>query len=260
MSAVKFNAYFSKEATPSEGSSNGLGETAPVTSDSNEAIPDRISEETVPENDALARTRRIGGNPGQEERILFIENYGLIWENRERIINDEALFETRLYFAGLSLAYISGGSLTLGMLLTLWNNGEWTTKCPFCGGAVRIFGWGGSPLTGNNKYHGFCTSCKRYRDDAEDNFLKKVLPAIKMIDDRRAKFAGAHPHSSSDTIHPKVVHYDFRSLSKKWTEYEKDPEKIPASTPKKTIPEKPEDRIWYSQVQWLIDRLNDETL
>lgn len=256
MSAVKFNAYFSKEATPSEGSSNGLGETATVTSDSTEAIHDSIFEETAPENDALARTRRIGGNPGQEERILFIENFGLIWENRERIINDEALSETRLYFAGLSLAYISGGSLTLGMLLTLWNNGEWTTKCPFCDGDVRIFGWGGSPLTGNNKYHGFCTSCKRYRDDAEDNFLKKVLPAIRMIDDRRARFAKVHPQQPV----PPKVHYDFRSLSKKWTEYEKDPEKIPASTPKKTMPENPEDRIWYSQVQWLIDQLDDETL
>ena len=256
MSAVKFNAYFSNEATLSEKRCNGLGETAPVKSDSTEAIHDSIFEETAPENDALARTRRIGGNPGQEERILFIENFGLIWENRERIINDEALSETRLYFAGLSLAYISGGSLTLGMLLTLWNNGEWTTKCPFCGGAVRIFGWGGSPLTGNNKYHGFCTSCKRYRDDAEDNFLKKVLPAIRMIDDRRARFAKVHPQQPV----PPKVHYDFRSLSKKWTGYEKDPEKIQASTPKKTIPEKPEDRIWYSQIQWLIDRLDDETL
>lgn len=69
--------------------------------------------------------------PGRKERILFIENYGLIWENRERIINDEALFETRLYFAGLSLAYINGGSLTLGDTpYTLWNNGEWTTGTP----------------------------------------------------------------------------------------------------------------------------------
>jgi len=43
MSAVKFNAYFSNEATPSEGSSNGFGETAPVKSDSNEAIPEVFS-------------------------------------------------------------------------------------------------------------------------------------------------------------------------------------------------------------------------
>lgn len=160
MSAVKFNAYFSNEATPSEGSSNGFGETAPVTSDSPEAIPDRISEETAPENAAIARTRRIGGNPGPEERLLFIENYGLIWENRERIINDEALSETRLYFAGLSLAYISGGSLTLGMLLTLWNNGEWTTKCPFCGGDVRIFGWAEVRLPGTTNTTDFAHPVK----------------------------------------------------------------------------------------------------
>ena len=59
MSAVKFNTYFSKEATPSEGSSNGFGETAPVKSDSNEAIPDSIFEETVPENDELARLLHV---------------------------------------------------------------------------------------------------------------------------------------------------------------------------------------------------------
>ncbi len=77
MSAVKFNAYFSNEATPSEESSNGFGETAPVKSDSPEAIPDSIFEETAPENDALARTRRIEEIPGRKKEYCSLRITGL---------------------------------------------------------------------------------------------------------------------------------------------------------------------------------------
>ncbi|WP_367339735.1 hypothetical protein [Aminivibrio sp.] len=257
MAAVKFNFHFSNEAVPSEGSGGVLGESTPVTPDSPETIPDRDSEEIIFEE--IARTHEAGRrDPFLVERKLFIGNYEFIWENRERILNDEALSESQFNFAGYSLAYLGGGCLTVGMLLTLWNNGEWTSTCPFCGGTVRIYGWGGSPLTGRNKYHGFCTSCKRDKDDAEDYFLNKVLPAMRMVKERNAKFAEAYHPKTTDT--PKVVHSDFRTLSKKWTEYEKHPEKISVSKPKKTMPKNPEERIWYSRVQLLLNRLNNKTL
>lgn len=254
MSAVKFNAQFSGTTNFQE-----KAETALIGTKVDENT-ECVQTDTKLQHDAANNALRIGGNPRLEEQKLFIENYELIWENRERIIYNEALSETRLYFSGLSLAYVSGGSLTLGMLLTLWRNGEWTTKCPFCGGAVRIFGWGGSPLTGNNKYHGFCTSCKRERADAGDNFIQNVRSALMMISDRKARYAKAHPDSSSNSVSPEKVHYDFQTLSKKWTEYEKDPGKIPVTKPKKSIPEKPEDRIWYSPIRMLIDQLNNATL
>ena len=81
-----------------------------------------------------------------------------------------------------------------------------------------------------------------------------------MISDRKARYAKAHPDSSSNSVSPEKVHYDFQTLSKKWTEYEKDPGKIPVTKPKKSIPEKPEDRIWYSPIRMLIDQLNNATL
>jgi len=255
MSAVKFNAQFSGTTNFQEETETASIETAVAES------TECVQTETELRHDAANNALRVGGNPRLEEQKLFIENYEFIWENRERIINDGALFETRLYFSGLSLAYVSGGGLTLGMLLTLWNNGEWTTKCPFCGGTVRIFGWGGSPLTGNNKYHGFCTSCKRERADAGDNFIQNVRSALRMISDRKARYAKAHPDSSPKAVSKKeVARYDFHTLSEKWTEYEKDPGKIPVTKPKKTIPEKPEDEIWYSPVQMLIDQLKNNTL
>jgi len=254
MSAVKFNAHFSGTTNFQKEAETASIDTAVVQS------TECVQTETKLQHDTAKNALRVGGNPRLEEQKLFIENYELIWENRERIINNEALSETRLYFSGLSLAYVSGGSLTLGMLLTLWNNGEWTAKCPFCGGAVRIFGWGGSPLTGNNKYHGFCTSCKRERADAGDNFIQNVRSALRMISDRKARYAKAHPDSSPKAVSPETVHYDFQTLSKKWTEYEKDPGKIPVTKPKKTTAEKPEDKIWYSPIRMLIDQLNNATL
>lgn len=199
MSAVKFNAHFSCGTNSQEETATALIKTGVAQN------TESLQKETKPQYDAANNVLRVGGNPRLEEKILFIENYDFIWENRERIINDVALSETRLYFSGLSLAYVSGGSITLGMLLTLWSNGQWTTKCPFCGGTVRIFAWGGSPLTGNNKYHGFCTSCKRDRDDAGDNFIQNVRSAIRMINERKAKFAQAHPDRSSKTVAPEAV-------------------------------------------------------
>ena len=254
MSAVKFNAHFSCGTNSQEETATALIKTGVAQN------TESLQKETKPQYDAANNVLRVGGNPRLEEKILFIENYDFIWENRERIINDVALSETRLYFSGLSLAYVSGGSITLGMLLTLWSNGQWTTKCPFCGGTVRIFAWGGSPLTGNNKYHGFCTSCKRDRDDAGDNFIKNVSSALKMINERKAEFAQAHPLTSSSPVPAKVVHYDFRTLSKKWTDYEKHPPKLPVTIPKKITPEKPEDKIWYSPIQGLINQLNKNTI
>ena len=255
MSAVKFNAHFSCGINSQEETETVSGETV-VAQSTKVAI-----KETKPQYDPTNNAFRVGGNPRIEERILFFDNYELIWGNRERIINDETLSETRLYFSGLSLAYVSsGGPITLGMLLTLWSNGQWSTRCPFCDGVVRIFGWGGSPLTGNNKYHGFCTSCKRDRDDAGDNFIKNISSALKMINERKAEFAQAHPLTSSSPVPAKVVHYDFRTLSKKWTDYEKHPPKLPVTIPKKITPEKPEDKIWYSPIQGLINQLNKNTI
>ena len=245
MSAVKFNAHFS-----SVKSSQNETETALV-GETKGSVKGTKLEYVVTEN-----VVRIGGNPREEEKELFIKNYEFIWENRERIINDGALHEIPLYFAGLSLAYMSGGALTLGMLLTLWNNGEWTTKCPFCGGAVRIFGRSGSPLTGRNRYHGFCTSCGKYRSDAEDDFMKKIRSAINMINARKARYAKEHPRAAP----PKVAHHDFRTLSEKWTEYQKDPKKIPVTKPEKSVPEESETKIWFSPVQTLIDNLNNVEL
>lgn len=254
MSAVKFNALFSGKTNFQEETATSLIKTGVTQS------TEGLQTETKPQYGAANNVLGVGGNPRLEEQKLFIENYEFIWENRERIINDVALSETRLYFSGLSLAYVSGGNLTLGMLLTLWNNSEWTTKCPFCGGTVRIFAWGGSPLTGNNKYHGFCTSCKRDRDDAGDNFIKNVSSILKMINERKAKFAQAHTISSSSSVPAKVFHYDFRTLSKKWTDYEKHHQKLPVTIPKKITPEKPEDKIWYSPIQGLINQLNKNTI
>ena len=255
MSAVKFNAQFSGTTNFQEEAETASIETAVVQS------TECVQTETKLQYDAPNNVLRVGGNPRLEEQKLFIENYDFIWGNRERIINDVALSETRLYFSGLSLAYVnSEGSITLGMLLTLWSNGQWSTRCPFCDGVVRIFGWGGSPLTGNNKYHGFCTSCKRDRDDAGDNFIKNVSSALKMINERKAEFAQAHPLTSSSPVPAKVVHYDFRTLSKKWTDYEKHPPKLPVTIPKKITPEKLEDKIWYSPIQGLINQLNKNTI
>jgi len=120
------------------------------------------------------------------ERALFTAHYPLLWEARSIIFSTPEMYNAPLSFSALSCAYIGGGPLCLGILLELWDNGNWTVACSECGGVCRIVYWGGSPLSGTNKWSGFCILCNKDCNGIvtsldEISFLKEAHIARKLI-------------------------------------------------------------------------------
>lgn len=74
-----------------------------------------------------------------------------------------------------------------------------------------------------------------------------------MIDDRRAKFAGLIRTVLQTLFTLKSSITILGHCRKNGPSTRKIPKNTGINT--KTMPENPEDRIWYSQVQWLIDSL-----
>lgn len=76
------------------------------------------------EYQTLTEERRARWAREKEEEIKrLFDNFDYLWQRRHKIIGDVELSGLPAYFAGLSLAYIGGGPLTLGMLFELWSGG-----------------------------------------------------------------------------------------------------------------------------------------
>ena len=94
------------------------------------------------------------------ERNLFIRHHGLLLAQRERIEQTPEMFYCQPLGCFLSIAYCGGGSIVLGVLLRVWNDGGFRRPCPKCGKEAWLLGLGGSPLSGNNSWWGFCPTCQ----------------------------------------------------------------------------------------------------
>ena len=95
----------------------------------------------------------------QEEKDLIVQNFRLIYENAELIINTPEYFFCELETARLGLFYIGGGKLPLGVLLLLWKEGKFKDKCSVCGHDVYVCAASGSPLSGSFTWWGVCENC-----------------------------------------------------------------------------------------------------
>jgi hypothetical protein len=90
----------------------------------------------------------------------FCDHITLLLKNQQRILDRSETFFIELPFAWCSWPYIGGdGPLYLGYLLLGWQIGRLTAKCPKCSGTLRIYSFGGSPLSGINGATGACLEC-----------------------------------------------------------------------------------------------------
>ncbi len=193
---------------------------------------------------------------GNYEKNLFFKNYSLIWENRDKILSTPSLYNTTAPFIGLSIAYIFCGNLTLGMLIQLWQKNEWSSTCPDCGGIVRITSWGGSPLSGINKWYGVCIQCKRDVSSSKKKFFPNVKSALALMHERYQKNTENTPTIIRTGGEEKKIQ-DFRSLSLAWRELEKklsNQNKTFSEEGKQSRP-KEKDSIYVSPIKDLIDEL-----
>lgn len=158
---------------------------------------------------------------GEETRALraardmdyLFGSFGQFWERRRKILCMPEIYGIYPLFSGLSLAYAGGGPLSLGMLLELWNAGEWRVPCTNCGGASFIYFAGGSPLSGMNGYAARCPACGARIHGRAENFAALWRPAKKLIARAEAEKAAEPPGAQRTQPRPRE---DFRAMSARW--------------------------------------------
>lgn len=97
-----------------------------------------------------------------EDAVLFFQDIELLVEHADEIIERPEYFHCPLAFAYCGWPYVGGGGpLAVGHLLIGWREGYLIDECSRCGGALLIFRFAGSPLSGGNWHRGFCRSCAR---------------------------------------------------------------------------------------------------
>lgn len=133
----------------------------------------------------------------QKEDFLFSRNIDMLLTNTDYIINKPELHFCTFGNAYLSIAYMRGGHIPLGILLSLWRDNELIDTCPDCGGRLLIIGSGGSPLSGTHSYWGYCEKCLKRNNGKKESFSNIYTPLlhIKWEDDN------VKPATIYDVIH-----------------------------------------------------------
>lgn len=166
---------------------------------------------------APAPRNRDGGESaaarGARDRDYLFNRFGWFWERRAEIFNAPEIYGIYPLFSGLSLAYVGGDPLSLGMLFRLWHAGRWVAKCPECGSTALIYFAGGSPLSGMNRWAARCIFCGADVAGSSEKFHELWRPAKKLIDE-----AGLAKRPPAVQTEPpkKKPREDFRAISRRW--------------------------------------------
>jgi transcriptional regulator with XRE-family HTH domain len=95
------------------------------------------------------------------ERHLFATNLDRLLERVDTLEALPAWRDIQLVGAESVMAYLGGRVLTLGALVGMWSRGELSTRCPGCGGVLRVVRVAGSPLSGTHRITGICARERR---------------------------------------------------------------------------------------------------
>lgn len=122
------------------------------------------------------------------------DNHQLFIDDIDTIISTKAYYNVSFYGLLLSSAYVGRRyPIVLGELLLHWSRGKFIVKDRCCGD-VFIYGAGGSPLSGNNYFSGFCSTCKKAISGSLDSFNTVFSP-----------FMNHKPHFPYEASNEKVV-------------------------------------------------------
>ena len=112
-----------------------------------------------------------------EEEKFWEDNFYLLIKYKDEIKDNPYYYFSRLKHSGVSSAYISFGFLYLGILVELWEQGDWIAECPECGEKLYFTYFAGSPLSGSRHYFGFCPSCHhKYRSSYLKDLKSNTMP------------------------------------------------------------------------------------
>lgn len=150
---------------------------------------------------------------GARDRDYLFSRFGWFWDMRNKIFTTPEIYKIYPLFSGLSLAYVGGGSLSLGMLFRLWDEGLWIAPCPECDGKSYIYFVGGSPLSGINRWTAHCMGCGANIVGSVPKFHELWRPAKALIDEA----ARVNHFSKEETPQrEQKPRDDFRAMSHRW--------------------------------------------
>lgn len=152
-------------------------------------------------------------------RTELLRLFPVIWENRTRILGTPEFSACHLGAttafsprpAGAENPSAPRDSLSLGMLLQLWNGGAWQSDCPVCRNRKYIFQCTGSLLGGNAGWKSFCTGCNRqWTSQATDKrqlqeFMDWMVSGASVLNEDPSVTHYRYPDEASPDSQP-VVH------------------------------------------------------
>ncbi len=107
---------------------------------------------------------------------LFCSNVDLVLRRVKDIIACSDYFFCRPAFGLCNWTYVNGdGPLSLGHLLLGWRDGVLVGMCPVCSGSVLVVSFAGSPLSGSNRWTGFCLGCRARRKGSWQSGFSAVM-------------------------------------------------------------------------------------
>ena len=101
-------------------------------------------------------------------------------------------------FAYCSWPYVSGdGPLNLGIILMGYERGILTAPCSACSSRVIVSSFGGSVLSGSNKWSGTCPACRLSQSGRWNEFSQRVIFVCEM---RKEFFDGAIGKNNEECV------------------------------------------------------------
>ncbi len=112
------------------------------------------------------------------ESDLFIDNFELLFRHGKEILENETYRNISFFGLFISSAWVSRQRpLTLGELFYHYKHSDWIM--PDCCGSVYVISGAGSPLSGSNKYKGYCRKCKKLFSGSRPSFKEILRPFLK---------------------------------------------------------------------------------
>jgi hypothetical protein len=124
-------------------------------------IQDNIRFEKRGKRISFASPERIPSKVRRQQIAFFGPNLPLVLANQKMILEEERFFFCDDVGAFVNLIPFYGGVIPLGILLLLWQRGEFVKSCDSCGKTVYLIHVEGSMLSGSHCRLGYCSSCSK---------------------------------------------------------------------------------------------------
>lgn len=135
---------------------------------------------------------------------LLASSFDLILNHSAAIMERADWFFCEPQEAFIVAAWVPGARLSLGVLLHLWDVGDWLQVCPLCHGVLYATGAGGSVMSGIHRCWGICRECGLQYTEARSFLHDLYKPAMKLMEvyDNRPVIACHDPQPWSWTKTP----------------------------------------------------------